>query len=184
MRKNYAHYHDAMKKMDDAIGASLKALEESGLAENTIVIHNSDHGGVLPRSKRYLFSTGLHCPLIIRIPEKYKHLWPAEKSGMKVDRLVSFIDNPEYGPVIAKMRTQLRTWQKSIHDSGLLPESEMVKRAAENKTTIYEMVRDPKLYNLPALLDAADLALAKKEDNLPALHKLLDKFDVPSRGKK
>jgi hypothetical protein len=93
------------------------------------------------------------------------------------DNVVNLIANPEYGPVIAKMRTQLRTWQESIHDSGLLPESEMVKRAAENKTTIYELVRNPKRYNLPALLDAADLALEKKEDNLPALHQLLESSD-------
>ncbi|MCF7849008.1 MAG: sulfatase-like hydrolase/transferase, partial [Kiritimatiellales bacterium] len=39
MRENYAHYHDAMKKMDSEIGASLQALEDTGLAENTIVIH-------------------------------------------------------------------------------------------------------------------------------------------------
>ena len=31
-------------------------------------------------------------PLIIRIPEKFKHLFPAKKSGSKIDRLVSFVD--------------------------------------------------------------------------------------------
>ena len=77
--------------MDADIGKALEDLK-AGLAENTIVIHNSDHGGVLPRSKRFLFNSGTHCPLIIRIPEKFKHLWPAEKPGMKVDRLVSFVD--------------------------------------------------------------------------------------------
>ncbi len=55
VRKNYAKYHDAMKRMDSEIGDALKKLEEMGLAENTIVIHNSDHGGVMPRSKRVYF---------------------------------------------------------------------------------------------------------------------------------
>lgn len=91
IRKNYAHYHDQVKKMDADIGAALKQLEESGMAENTIVIHNSDHGGVIARSKRFLFNSGTHCPLIIRIPEKFKHLRPGAP-GTKVNDLVSFVD--------------------------------------------------------------------------------------------
>lgn len=39
-----------------------------------------------------MYDSGTHCPLIIRIPEKYKHLWPADQPGTTVDRLVSFID--------------------------------------------------------------------------------------------
>ena len=57
------------RRMDQAIGDALEQLEANGLADNTIVIYNSDHGGVMPRSKRFLFSSGIHCPLIIRIPE-------------------------------------------------------------------------------------------------------------------
>ena len=95
IRKNYAHYHDAVKNMDAEVGNFLKQLEQQDLAENTIVIYNSDHGGVLPRSKRFLFNSGTHCPLIIRIPEKFKSIRPAEKIGAKIDRLVSFIDMPK-----------------------------------------------------------------------------------------
>jgi N-sulfoglucosamine sulfohydrolase len=91
IRKNYAHYHDQMEKMDVDIGLALAKLEEMGLAENTIVIHNSDHGGVIARSKRFLFNSGTHCPLIIRIPEKYNDLRPGEP-GEKIEDIVSFID--------------------------------------------------------------------------------------------
>jgi hypothetical protein len=55
-------------------------------------MYYGDNGGVLPRSKRFLYETGTQIPLIIRIPEKYKHLYPAEKPGSKVDRIVNFID--------------------------------------------------------------------------------------------
>ena len=95
IRKNYAKYYDAVENMDKQIGLALAKLKEMDLDENTIVIHNSDHGGVMPRSKRYLFDNGIHTPLILRIPDMYKHLWPAEKPGMTVDRLVSFIDMPK-----------------------------------------------------------------------------------------
>ena len=95
IRKNYAHYHDAVKRMDADVGRFLNQLQQHGLSENTIVIYNSDHGGVLPRSKRYLFNSGTHCPLIIRIPEKFKSIRPSEKVGSKIERLVSFIDMPK-----------------------------------------------------------------------------------------
>ena len=94
VRANYAHYYDAITRMDRDVGKALQALEEQGLAENTIVIYNSDHGGPLPRGKRYMYDSGTHCPLVIRIPKKYKSLWPAEKPGSVVERLVSFIDMP------------------------------------------------------------------------------------------
>jgi hypothetical protein len=81
--------------MDDQVGHYLKQLSRMGLTENTIVVYNSDHGGVLPRSKRHLFNSGTHCPLIIRIPEKYRAWWPADTTGSKIDRLVSFIDMPK-----------------------------------------------------------------------------------------
>jgi len=92
MRHDWAQYYDKVEDMDSQVGALLKELEEAGLSENTIVFYYSDHGGILGRSKRYLFETGTHVPLIIRIPEKFKHLYPANTPGMEVDRLVSFVD--------------------------------------------------------------------------------------------
>ena len=50
---------------------------------------------MIARSKRFLYSSGTHCPLIVRIPEKWKQWWPAEKPGMTVDRIVSFVDMPK-----------------------------------------------------------------------------------------
>ncbi|MFT5239422.1 MAG: N-sulfoglucosamine sulfohydrolase [Candidatus Promineifilaceae bacterium] len=94
IRKNYAKYQDAVKRMDEKVGVTLDKLAKAGLDSNTIVIYNSDHGGVMARSKRFLVDTGLHCPLVIRIPEMYSTLYPAEKPGESVDRIVSFIDMP------------------------------------------------------------------------------------------
>jgi arylsulfatase A-like enzyme len=92
MRHDWAQYYDKVEDMDTQVGVWLKELEDSGLADNTIVFYYGDHGGVLGRSKRYVYETGTHVPFIIRIPEKYKYLFPAAKPGSKVDRLVSFVD--------------------------------------------------------------------------------------------
>ena len=95
IRKNYAKYADAVEKMDKDVKKCIDELKKDGLYENTIIIYNSDHGGVMPRSKRFLYASGVHCPLVVRIPEKLKHLYPAKKPGMTVDRIVSFVDMPK-----------------------------------------------------------------------------------------
>jgi hypothetical protein len=47
----------------------------------------------MPRSKRWPCDSGLHVPLVVYVPEKFKHLAPPEyKPGGKSDRLVSFLD--------------------------------------------------------------------------------------------
>lgn len=92
IRHDIAQYYDHVENMDKWIGEMLLELEESGEAENTIVFYYGDHGGVFPRSKRYVYETGTRVPFIIRIPEQYKDLWPAEEPGSQVDRLISFVD--------------------------------------------------------------------------------------------
>lgn len=92
IRHDWARYYDVIENMDAWVGEKLKELDDAGLADNTIVIYYSDHGGILARSKRYLYETGLHIPFIVRIPEKYKHLFPTAKPGSTVDRMISLID--------------------------------------------------------------------------------------------
>ncbi|WP_313381756.1 sulfatase-like hydrolase/transferase [Proteiniphilum saccharofermentans] len=91
MEHDWAQYYDRVEQMDNWAGSILEELEREGLAENTIVFYFSDHGGVLGRSKRFLYEAGLHVPLIIRIPKKFTHL-VAEKAGTRSSRMVSFID--------------------------------------------------------------------------------------------
>ena len=92
MRHDWAQYYDKVEDMDARVGALLKELDESGEAENTIVMYYGDNGGILPRSKRFVYETGTQIPFILRIPEKFKYLYPAEKPGQKVDRIINFVD--------------------------------------------------------------------------------------------
>lgn len=95
IRRNYAKYAEAVERMDEKVQQTIDALMVDGLYEDTIIIYNSDHGGVMARSKRFLYSSGVHCPLVIRIPEKMKHLYPGSRPGATVDRLISFVDMPK-----------------------------------------------------------------------------------------
>ena len=91
IRQNWAQYYDKVEDMDSQVGEILDELEKSGLAGDTIVFYYSDHGGVICRSKRFVYDSGTHVPMIVRFPDKYRHLSP-EKPGSRTDRLVSFVD--------------------------------------------------------------------------------------------
>ncbi len=92
-RRTIARYYDCIAVMDRNVGRLLAELEEAGVADETIVFFYSDHGAGHPRHKRLVLDSGLHVPLIIRFPEKYRHLAPAAP-GETIDRLVSFVDFP------------------------------------------------------------------------------------------
>ena len=91
IRNDMARYYDRITDMDAKVGMVLKELEEAGLGDDTIVFYYSDHGGVLPRGKRYLEETGVKVPMIVRIPEKFRHLAPFNP-GDRVAEPVSFVD--------------------------------------------------------------------------------------------
>jgi len=93
VRKDWAQYYDRLTKLDTWFGKQLDALKKAGLEEDTIVFFYGDHGSGMPRHKRYVGWSGLHVPLIVHIPEKYKHLRPKDyQAGEASDRIVSFVD--------------------------------------------------------------------------------------------
>lgn len=93
-RKTIARFYDCVSVLDQQVGRLLDQLEEDGLADHTIVFFYSDHGSGMPRHKRLLHDSGMKVPLMIRFPDKYKHLAPAE-AGETIDRLVTFVDYPK-----------------------------------------------------------------------------------------
>lgn len=91
VRRDWAHYYDLITVMDKQAGELLAALDADGLADDTIVFFFSDHGVGLPRGKRWLYDSGLHVPLVIRFPPRWRH-FAAGEPGADCDRLVSFVD--------------------------------------------------------------------------------------------
>lgn len=93
-RYTYARYHDRIMEMDQQIGRVVDELTKDGLLEDTFIFYFGDHGGVLPRGKGYAYESGLHVPLVVRVPNKWKHLIDAEL-GTRQKGFVSFVD---FGP--------------------------------------------------------------------------------------
>jgi N-sulfoglucosamine sulfohydrolase len=84
-RRDLANYYNLATAVDYSAGDVLAHLEHTGLASNTVVIFFGDHGRGLPRSKRWVYDSGIRVPLIVRWPG---HLRP----GTVRDDLVSFVD--------------------------------------------------------------------------------------------
>jgi arylsulfatase A-like enzyme len=65
-------YLKCIASVDDNIGRLLNYLDESGLAENTVVIYSSDQGFYLGEhgwfDKRWMYEESLHMPFIVKWP--------------------------------------------------------------------------------------------------------------------
>lgn len=93
VRQDWAQYYDQITAMDRLAGENLRELEQAGLAEDTIIFYYADHGSGMPRHKRCPYNSGLQVPLIVHIPEKFRHLWPEDyQPGGESRRLVAFVD--------------------------------------------------------------------------------------------
>lgn len=99
VRRDWARYYDMITFMDRQAGEILHQLEADGLAEDTIVFFFSDHGAGMPRSKRWLYESSTHVPMIVRFPAKYAGLAPL-KAGSTCDRLLDFTD---LGPTVLSL---------------------------------------------------------------------------------
>jgi arylsulfatase A-like enzyme len=88
--QRYIHdYLRCVKANDENVGRILKYLEESGLAENTLICYSSDQGFYLGEhgwyDKRFMYNESFFTPLLMRWPG---HIEP----GTVVEELVQNID--------------------------------------------------------------------------------------------
>jgi len=84
-RADIAAFKASARVMDEGVGVVLKALEDAGLAGNTLVISTTDHGIPFPSMKCNLSDHGMGVSLIMRGPGGF--------SGGKVqDAMVSHLD--------------------------------------------------------------------------------------------
>lgn len=99
VRNDWKKYFELITGLDYWVDDHLKALEEAGLADDTIVFFWSDHGVGLPRAKRWLYDSGTRVPLIVRIPPKFRRAGQGSP-GTVCDELVSSID---LGPTVLNL---------------------------------------------------------------------------------
>jgi arylsulfatase A-like enzyme len=89
-RQVKAAYYAMIEHIDHEVGRMLHALDETGQADNTIVIFMSDHGEMLGDHGIYLkgphfYDQAVRVPLVLRWPQRFR-------AGLKVDGLVELVD--------------------------------------------------------------------------------------------
>jgi uncharacterized sulfatase len=99
VREDWKRNYELITAMDHWAGDLIRQLKDDGVYENTIVFFWSDHGVGLPRAKRWLYDSGTHIPLVVRIPEKFRVDEQGEP-GTVSDQLVSSID---FGPTVLRL---------------------------------------------------------------------------------
>lgn len=68
IRQDIALFNGSLKVLDHAIGEIIRALDETGLAHNTMVVFTTDHGVAFPLAKGTLKKAGLETALIMVLP--------------------------------------------------------------------------------------------------------------------
>jgi len=99
VREDWKRNYELITAMDAWAGDLIAQLKADGLYDDTIIFFWSDHGVGLPRAKRWLYDSGTHIPLIIRIPERFRTPGQGEPGSVD-DRLVSSID---FGPTVLNL---------------------------------------------------------------------------------
>jgi len=85
-----AMYDAEIRYLDDGIGELLAALDDAGVADDTLVLFFSDHGEEMYEHDVFfdhhgLYEGNIHCPLLVR--------WPGKgQSGSVVPHLVQHVD--------------------------------------------------------------------------------------------
>ena len=68
VREGLAGYYQQISRMDQGVGRILELLEESGKADETLIIFTSDHGSSEPGAMANHYEPGVQVPFLVRLP--------------------------------------------------------------------------------------------------------------------
>lgn len=91
VRKGRELYYGLVEWVDEEIGKTLKALETSGLADDTVIIYAADHGENMGEHglwwKNCLYDHAARVPLIVSFPKR----WPGGQRRVQACSLVDVV---------------------------------------------------------------------------------------------
>ncbi len=133
VREALAQMYTQIEIVDRRLGELLEELEEDGLADNTIVVHWSDHGP-LPRGKRWPYDSGIHVPLIVR--------WPGRvDAGAVSEQLISTMDLAPSMLTACGIEVPAHMQARSFLGDAAGPEREYVHASRDRHDSAYDRVR-------------------------------------------
>ena len=147
-------YLRCIASVDDNVGRVLDYLDESGLAENTVVFYTSDQGFYLGDhgwfDKRFMYEESLRMPLVVRCPKHIKAGSTSDDIVLNLDFAATFLDIAGV-PVPADMQGEsIRpilqgntpdSWRKSMYYHYYeYPGGHSVKRHYGVRTGRYKLI--------------------------------------------
>lgn len=140
-REFLARTYENITFTEKMMGRLIDQLEETGVADRTIVIVTSDHGdGGLPRAKEYLYDSGIKVPFIMYVPEQFR-IKGLPKPGKKIERLANFAD---FAPTIlslAGLPVPDYMQGRAMFGPAKKPEPEWVYSSRDRANTRYDTMR-------------------------------------------
>ena len=140
VREDWKRNYELITAMDAWAGEKINELKEAGLYEDTVVFFWSDHGVGLPRAKRWLYDSGTHIPLVVRVPRKLQTDGQS-KSGTIDDRLISTID---FGPTVlnlAGVEIPKHMQGQPFLGKNLPPQRDYIYGARDRMDERYDIIR-------------------------------------------
>jgi arylsulfatase A-like enzyme len=111
-------YFRCIAAMDDNVGRLLKALDELGLAQNTVVVFAGDNGYYLGEhqlgDKRSAYEESLRIPLLVRWPRRVRGGRTDDRMVLNIDLAPTFLDLAELAvpPVM-----QGKSWKPLLEET-------------------------------------------------------------------
>jgi len=139
-RNDWKKNYELITGMDYWVADMLGQLEADGLADETIVFFWSDHGVGLPRAKRWLYDSGTHVPLIIRIPERFR-VGDQGAPGTVDDQLISSVDLAPTVLNLAGVRIPAYMQGRAFLGKNLTPPRQYVYGARDRMDERYDIIR-------------------------------------------
>ncbi len=126
-RRLIANYWGLCSLVDTHVGRILRALEESGQADNTIVVYTSDHGDMMGShrlvAKTVMYEESARVPLLLHVP------WLERPAG----RITSPVSQVDLVPTLLELMghavpsdLQGSSWRPNLHDPSTFPERDVV----------------------------------------------------------
>ena len=131
-----AVYGAMVTAMDQAVGKVLKAIDDNGLTDNTVVIFMSDNGGLatseghptsnlpLRAGKGWIYEGGIREPMIVRAPG-------ITKADTKTSQYISSVD---FYPTMLELASQSADEREEIDGKSFVP---VLKGEKFNRGPIY-----------------------------------------------
>jgi arylsulfatase A-like enzyme len=158
-------YLRCVKGVDDNVGRILDYLDESGLAENTIVIYTSDQGFFLGEhglyDKRFMYEESLRMPFLLRWPGKVNEGSSSDGIILNVDFASTILDMVGLNPLEGAQGKSFLSliegnvpddWRKSMYYryyfSHFDTEPHIGVRTADHKLIHYDRIDQWELYDL------------------------------------